>query len=414
VAISSSAARAANRTISVDEALERVLARMRPLPPRDVPLAEALGTVLAEAVSADMDLPPFHNSGMDGYAVRASDVATVPSRLRVTMHIAAGQPPAGRIEPGEAARIMTGAPLPDGADTIVRIEDTDAGMERVEIRVATARGTSVRLAGEDMRAGSPLLERGRRLRPAEIGVLASTGRSRVSVFGRPRVAVISTGDELVEIDERPGPGKIRDINRSAVGAAIRALGGDPWQLPLVRDNAEALRGALQEAMQADAVVTSGGVSVGDHDHVKPVIESMGSIDFWSMAIRPGKPFAFGEIGPRRTPIFGLPGNPVSSLLTFEILVRPALRRMAGHSLLHRPRARLRLADAIDKPAHLRFFARGVADLMAGSVRITGSQGSNVFTSMALANCLIALREGTSRAEAGSAVEVILTDLPEDH
>ena len=411
---SPSAARVAKRLLTVDEALERILARVAPLPARTLDLADTLGAVLAEDVVADRDVPPFRNSAMDGYAVRGEDVATAPVRLRVTGAVAAGGLPEGTLGSGEAVRIMTGAPMPEGADTVVRVEDTREVGAAVEITVATARGTSVRAAGEDVRSGSTVLATGRLLRPAEIGVLAALGHARVRVTATPRVAVLSTGDELVELDAPLGPGRIRDANRYSLGAAVRAAGCEPWPLGIARDTADDLRRALASASAADAIVTSGGVSVGDHDHVKPVVESMGTMDFWSIAIRPGRPLAFGELGPRRTPIFGLPGNPVSALLTFELFVRPALLRLAGRTSVHRPRARAVLVEDVEKPAGLRFFARGVHDAAAGTVRTTGPQGSGILTSMALANCLIDLPETADRADAGSEVTVILTDLPEDH
>ncbi len=412
--VSRSAARYASQTLSVDEALERVLSRVTALPVREVELGEALGLVLGEDVHATNDVPAFANSAMDGFAVRAADVATVPARLTVVSHIGAGTLSEREIRAGEAARIMTGAPMPPGADTIVRIEDTDAGTETVTVNVATAKGTSVREAGEDLRSGALVLSRGRTLRAAEIGVLASLGVARPRVIARPKVAVISTGDEVVELDAPLRPGQIRDANRYSIGAAVAAAGCLAVPFPIVRDEASALREALVKASEADAIVTSGGVSVGDHDHVKPVVESLGSMDFWSIAIRPGRPLAFGEIGPQHTPIFGLPGNPVSSLLTFELFGRPALLKMSGRTKLKRPRATARLLADIEKPRGLRFFARGIHDSAAGTVTTTGPQGSGILSSMALANCLVELPEGAERVRAGAEVTVILTDLPEDH
>lgn len=409
----SSTPRYATRLVSVDEAAGRILARVAPLAAVEIPITEALGTTLAEPIRADADVPPFDNSAMDGYAVRAEDVATVPARLRVIERIAAGAAPLRTVGPGQAARIMTGAPIPRGADTIVRIEDTDAGLDIVTVTVATARRTSVRPAGDDIRAGSTVFDPGRVLRPAEIGVLASLGRPRIRVVRRPRVAVVSTGDELVELDAPLGPGQIRDANRYAIAAAVRAAGAEAVDCGVVPDDPEALRQALVAAIaSADAIVTSGGVSVGDHDHVKPVVESLGTIEFWSIAIRPGRPLAFGAVGDLRTPIFGLPGNPVSSLLTFELFVRPALLRMAGRTLLRRPRTTARLLETIEKPRGLRFFARGFHDATAGTVRTTGPQGSGILSSMALANCLIDIPEDAAGAVAGADVQVILSELPE--
>ena len=412
--VSATSAKTADRSLTVDEALERILGGVPSLPPHEVALLDALGAVLAEDAVAVHDVPPFTNSAMDGYAVRGEDVATAPARLRVVGDIAAGAYPSELVGPGEAMRIMTGAPMPDGADTVVRVEDTDNGMDVVTIKRATERGLSVRGRGEDLRVGEVVIPRGTVLRPAEIGVLATTGRPRVHVVRRPRVAVLSTGDEVVELDAPIQPGQIRDANRYSLSAAVGAAGCVAWTLGIVGDTPEALRAALRDASSADAVVTSGGVSVGDHDHVKPVVGEMGTMDFWSIAIRPGRPLAFGELrdGPRRVPIFGLPGNPVSSLLTFELFVRPALLRMAGHANVARPRARARLLERVDKPAQLRFFARGIHDASDDTVRTTGPQGSGILRSMSLANCLIDLPPGRERHEPGETVDLILTDQPE--
>ena len=411
--VSASSARTAARSLSVDEALERILARVRTLEPVSVALLDALGATLAEDAVADRDVPPFRNSAMDGYAVIAADVASAPAALRVVGEIAAGGMPSRPIVRGEAMRIMTGAPLPDGADTIVRVEDTDNRTDSVTVTVATKPGTSVRAAGEDLKRGETILRTGTVLRAAEIGVLATIGRKSVRVIGRPRVAVLSTGDELVELDASIEPGQIRDANRYSLASAARAMGATPVPLGIVRDTADDLRRALRDAAtQADVIVTSGGVSVGDHDHVKPVVDELGSMDFWSIAIRPGRPLAFGEID--GTLIFGLPGNPVSALLGFELFVRPALLKMAGRRLLHRPRVTATLDDTLDTPPGLRFFARGIYDPGTGTVRTTGPQGSGILRSMALANSFIEVPETVQHLDRGAAVTVIRTDLPEDH
>ena len=416
MATSPSAARAATRTLSVDEALERVLARIAPLEATEVPLLDALGAVLAEDAVADRDVPPFRNSAMDGYAVRGADVHEAGTRLEVVGAVAAGAMPKGTVGRGQAMRIMTGAPMPDGADTVVRVEDTDNGSQMVAITKATSTGTAVRQAGEDLRSGETILRKGTLLRPADLGVLASIGRATVRAVRRPNVAVLSTGDELVDVNELPGPGQIRDANRYSISAAVRATGCAAFELGIVRDEASDLRHALGNAAFGDVVVTSGGVSVGDHDHVKPVVDAMGTMDFWSIAIRPGRPLAFGELRTKRgaVPIFGLPGNPVSSLLTFELFVRPALLKMAGHARLFRPRVKAKLLDRIEKPTGLRMFARGVYDAEAGTVRSTGPQGSGILRSMSLANCLIDIPETPPAAEPGETVTVIRTDQPEDH
>lgn len=411
--VSASSARTAQRSLSVDEALERILARITTLDDEAIELMDALGAVLAEDVAADRDVPPFRNSAMDGYAVRGSDVASAPARLVVVGDIAAGSMPTRPVGAGEAMRIMTGAPMPDGTDTVVRVEDTDNRTDTVTITVATKVGTSVRAAGEDLKRGETILTRGTVLRPAELGVLATMGRKTARVTKRPRVAVLSTGDELVEVDDDLGPGQIRDANRYSLSAAARASGAIPLPLGIVRDTADDLRRAFRAAAaQADVIVTSGGVSVGDHDHVKPVVNELGSMDFWSIAIRPGRPLAFGAIDGK--PIFGLPGNPVSSLLGFELFVRPAILRMAGRRLLHRPRVTATLDDTLDTPPGLRFFARGVYDPTAHTVRTTGPQGSGILRSMALANCFIDIPDTVQHVDRGTQVTVIRTDQPEDH
>jgi molybdopterin molybdotransferase len=412
--ISATSAKPAQQLMSADGALERILAAVPTQPVVEVPILDALGLVLAEDIAADRDVPPFRNSAMDGYAVRGDDVASAPVELRVVGEVAAGGFPDRAVGPGEAMRIMTGAPLPDGSDTVVRVEDTDNASDVVTITAATPKGISIRHAGEDLKKGERILTTGTVLRAAEIGLLAAVGRGHVRVRKRPRVAVFSTGDEIVDLDAPLERGQIRDSNRYTLASAIRAAGADPWVRGIVRDSPDALRAALREGVAADAVVTSGGVSVGDHDHLKPVLSDLGTIDFWAIAIRPGRPLAFGELrdGDRRVPIFGLPGNTVSALLTFEIFVRPALLRMQGRENVARPRAKARLLEPVDKVGSLRFFARGVHDPDAGTVRLTGPQGSGILRSMSLANCLIDLPVGPSRVEKGELVDVILTEQPE--
>ena len=412
--VSTTSAKPAQRLMSADDALARILAGVPLLPAVEVPILDGLGLVLAEEIAADRDVPPFRNSAMDGYAVRGDDVTSAPVELRVVGEVAAGGFPDRSVGPGEAMRIMTGAPMPDGADTVVRVEDTDNASDVVTITAATPKGISTRQAGEDLRKGETVLTKGTVLRAAEIGLLASVGRARVWVRKRPRVAVFSTGDEIVDLDAPLERGQIRDSNRYTLASAIRAAGAEPWVRGIVRDSPDALRAALREGIAADAIVTSGGVSVGDHDHMKPVLSELGTIDFWAIAIRPGRPLAFGELrdGDRRVPIFGLPGNTVSALLTFEIFVRPALLRMQGRENVARPRAKARLAEPVDKVGSLRFFARGIHDPDAGTVRLTGPQGSGILRSMSLANCLIDLPVGASRHEKGELVDVILTEQPE--
>jgi molybdopterin molybdotransferase len=274
----------------------------------------------------------------------------------------------------------------------------------------------VRNAGEDLRRGQTVIAAGTVLRAGEIGLLATLGYERVTTIRRPNVAIVSTGDELVDIGQVPGPGQIRDANRYSLAAAVRAAHCAAFELGIAHDDPEDVKHSLGNAAFGDVIVTSGGVSVGDHDHVKPVVDSMGSMDFWSIAIRPGRPLAFGELHTKRgrVPIFGLPGNPVSALLTFELFVRPALLKMAGHTKLNRPRAQAKLLDRLEKPTGLRTFARGIYERESGTVRSTGPQGSGILSSMALANCLIDLPEAAAAAERGETVNLILTDLVEDH
>ena len=412
--ISATSAKPAQQLLTADQALARILAGLPEQPIVEVPILDTLGLVLAENVVADRDVPPFPNSAMDGYAVRGSDVTTAPVRLRVVGQVNAGGFPDHTVARGEAMRIMTGAPLPDGADTVVRVEDTDNANDVVTVTAPTPTGVSTRAAGEDLRKGETILTAGSVLRAPEIGLLASVGRARARVVKRPVVAVFSTGDEIVDLESPMERGQIRDSNRYTLASAIRATGAEPRVGTIVPDSPDALRVALREAASADAVVTSGGVSVGDHDHLKPVLSELGTIDFWAIAIRPGRPLTFGELkdGRRRVPIFGLPGNTVSALVTFEIFVRPALLRMQGRTNIARPRTTARLLEPVDKVASLRFFARGIHDPTQGTVRLTGPQGSGILRSMALANCLVDFPAGPSRIEAGALVDVILTDQPE--
>src|SRR5437868_12907375 len=304
---SATSAKPAPKLMSADDALARILAGVPTLPAVDTPLLDALGLVLAEDVAADRDVPPFRSSAMDGYAVRGDDVASAPVELRVVGEIAAGEFPDRGVGPGEAMRIMTGAPMPDGADTVVRVEDTDNASDVVTITAATPKGISIREAGEDLKKGERILDAGTLLRAAEIGLLASVGRARVRVRKRPRVAVFSTGDEIVDLDAPLERGQIRDSNRYTLASSIRAAGADPGARGILTASPVALPAVLREGLAADAIVTSGGVSVGDHDHLKPVLAELGTIDFWAIAIRPGRPLAFGELrdGDRHVAVFGL-------------------------------------------------------------------------------------------------------------
>ncbi len=399
--------------LTVAQAQRRILDAITPLRTERVALTEALGRVLAEPVVSRRTLPPFDNSGMDGYAVRYQDTRgateTKPVVLQVVGESRAGMPPGRRLTPGTAMRIMTGAPVPEGADAVVRYEDTDSGREQVRIAVEVTSGTNIRRAGEDMNPGDPILQPGRRLRPADLAACAALGNAWLEVHRRPRVAVVSTGDELVEPDVEPGPGQIVDSNAVAIAAAVREAGGDPVRIGIARDTVVDLRRAFTEASRCDLVVSSAGVSMGDHDHVRDVVDALGRMDFWRVAMRPGKPLAVGVVN--NVPFIGLPGNPVSSQVTFELFARPAVLQLQGATEVQRRRTAARARDAMDKPEGLETFHRGILQNAARGddlpgVRLTGPQGSGIMRSLVLADCLIALPAAGDRIEAGEVVEVI--------
>ncbi|MFN2607277.1 MAG: gephyrin-like molybdotransferase Glp, partial [Acidimicrobiales bacterium] len=323
--------------IPVDEVRGRILDACPALQPRPVALADALGCVLAEVVVAGEDVPPFANTAMDGYAVRAADTSGAPVELAVVGTLAAGAEPSLALGPGQAVRIMTGAPLPVGADAVVMVERTRAADHgrTVTVAVAAAAGDHLRLPGSDLAAGQELFGPGTVLSPGHLGVLASVGREVVMVVPRARVGVLSTGDELVAGGGPLRPGQIRDSNRPTLVALVAQAGCEPVDLGLVADDEALLTAAVEQAVAGcDALVTSGGVSVGDFDYVKVVLDRLGDMSWWQVAVRPAKPLAFGLVG--ATPVFGLPGNPVSSMVSFELFARPALRRMMGHPVIDRP------------------------------------------------------------------------------
>jgi molybdopterin molybdotransferase len=326
--------------------------------------------------------------------------------------------PAETVGPGQATRIMTGAPMPRGADAVVMVEYTK-GVEReggaggvVAVERAVRQGENVRRRGEDMLAGDIVLSQGEVVRPATIGLLAAVGRPEVSVYGRPRVAVVSTGDELVDIAEKPGPGRIRNTNAWSLSAQVLAAGGIPERLEIVRDTEEDTRAALSRASDFDAMLATGGVSMGDFDVVRDVLESMGELSFWKVAMRPGAPLTFGLLD--GTPFLGLPGNPTSSMVGFELFARPALRKMQGFAELDRPRVEATLEHDVKKKPHRTYFLRGrlVRGADGYTVALSGSQSSALLTSMHAANCLLVLPEGSGRFAAGEVVECIRLDLEE--
>jgi molybdenum cofactor synthesis domain-containing protein len=371
--------------------------------------------VLAETVTSPEDVPPFANTAMDGYAVRAADVAAAtadaPVELPVVTEVAAGHPADRALGPGEAMRIFTGAPMPEGADAVVMVEHTQRldGGARVAIGTTVDAGEAVRAAGDDLRAGDVVFEPGEVIGAGHLGVLAGIGVGEVVVHPRLRVGVLSTGDELVDAGERLGPGQIRDSNRATLLALVAQEGWQAVDLGLIRDDEAAITEAIQRGAETcDAVLTSGGVSMGDIDLVKVVLDRIGEMRWMQIAIRPAKPFAFGLVG--GTPIFGLPGNPVSSMVSFELLARPALRRIAGHRELHRPEVPAVAAEAFHRRADGKVhFVRVVGERSDDGVlhvRSAGGQGSHHLTAMARAHALLPLPDGDG-VDQGDPVRVLL-------
>ncbi len=405
--------------IGVEAARRAILAGVVPLPVEEVSILDALGLVLADTMVATADIPPFRNSAMDGYAVRAADLRdatrTAPARLRVVAEGPAGYAPRGAVTPGTAIRIMTGAPLPPGADTVVRFEETDeptrdpaqASSAELEVAILVAQGPAinVREAGEDLRAGSLAIVAGTPLRPAELGVLASLGYWQVRVHRRPQVAIVSTGDEVVPPGQPLAPGQIRDSNGTTLAALVRRYGGVPRLLGVARDTVEELTATLAAARDADLILTSGGVSVGDYDMVKDVLRAEGRIDIWQVRMKPGKPLAYGQLGGK--PFLGLPGNPVAAYVSFELFARPIILRQLGHTTLDKPTIRARLVEPVRNGGGRQHYVR--ASVTAGPegpiVRPTGEQGSGVLTALTRANGLLVIPEGVEALAADALVEV---------
>jgi len=403
--------------IEVEEARRLVLEGAAPLPAEVVATADALGRILAAPVTSGRTLPPADCSAMDGYALRADDLASAsraaPQRLRLAFEVPAGGRAPRPLGRGEAARIFTGAALPPGADSIVMQEDAEAEGSEVAFFAAPARGEHVRTAGEDVRAGEEVLSAGTRLGPAQLGVLASLGRSVVRVHRRPRVAILSGGDELVEPDEDVAGGRIVASNAYSLAAQCAEAGALATNLGIARDTREDLERGLGAGLGADLLVSSAGVSVGDHDHVRPVLEKLGCrLVFWGVQMKPGFPLTFGRFEDGRGPlVFGLPGNPVSAMVTFELFVRPLLLRLGGRRVLTRPSVRAVLGETLrKKPGRLHFvrvtLARDGERLVATS---TGNQSSGVLRSMALAQGLLVFPAGASELAAGALAEVMVLD-----
>jgi molybdopterin molybdotransferase len=415
--------------ISVEEALAKILNHVRPLEPERVPVMDALGRVLSEEIVSDINIPPFDNSAMDGYAVRSADVARAipssPVSLTVVGSVAAGYVAGMRVEPGTAIRIMTGAPLPEGADAVVPYEDTSdfdrAKGERlatpageIDVRRAVQARDHVRPAGEDIFDGELVLAPGRVIRAQEIGVLASLGWETVLAHRRPRVAILATGDELLEIHEPLQPGKIRNSNEYTNAALVTRTGGIPVCLGIARDTKDDLTGKIRSGLEsrADLFLTSGGVSVGDYDVVKDVLGSEGEMEFWQVRMKPGKPLAFGLLS-GGVPLIGLPGNPVSAMVSFEQFARPAILKMLGHTVLAKPEVMAILDEPLTNSGR-RGFVRVIVSRREGQyrARTTGEQGSGVLTSMAKANGLAIVPEDVYHVEEGSEVVVQMLDWPE--
>jgi molybdenum cofactor synthesis domain-containing protein len=396
--------------IDADEAAALVLERTPVLGVETVTVAEAPGRVLAEDQVAQAPLPPFPSSAVDGYAVRAADAGKT---LRVLGESAAGRPFEGTVEPGSAARILTGGVLPEGADVVVMVEDVQVSGDRVTVPASLKAGSNFHRVGADLAMGDVILRAGTQLGAAEIGIAAATGRARLPVHRRPRVALMSTGDELVEVGKTPGRGQIPDSNRWALLASLREAGADVTVLGIAPDEAGALRGFVTGALRdADALVTSGGVSVGTHDLVKPLLEALGTVHVGRVKLKPGKPFTFATLDGGKV-AFGLPGFPVSSLVTFEVFVRPALRKMQGFAQLQRPSLPVRLGyDArptADRTEYQRVTLHREGDELVAET--TGSQSSSRLMSLAGAHALVRVPAGEKGISAGSFVQALILSLP---
>ncbi|GAA0400000.1 molybdopterin molybdotransferase MoeA [Microbispora corallina] len=389
----------------VDRHLADILAAVRPLAPMEVELEAALGAVLAEDVVSPVPLPPFDNSAMDGYAVRAADVAGVPVTLPVIEDVPAGDGGLHAIGPGLVTRIMTGAPLPAGADAVVPVEWTDAGTIRVRIDRPAESGNAIRRAGEDVAAGDTVLPEGTLIGPAQLGILAGVGRRRVTVRPRPRVVVLSTGAELAEPGTPLGHGQIWESNSFMLAAAVREAGAEGFRAGAVTDDPKEFMDRLDaQLIRADAVITSGGVSMGAYEPVKEALAPLGTVTFEKVAMQPGMPQGFGVVGPDRVPIFTLPGNPVSSFVSFVLFVKPALRKMQGHPA--GPPASVRAVSTAParSPAGRRSYLRAV--LSGGEVSPVRRQGSHQLAALAGANALMVVPQDVTELPEGSEVEVI--------
>ncbi len=422
--------------ISIEEALEKILAYVNILEEEEKPILDCLGQILAEDIYSSIDVPPLDNTAMDGYAVQASDTLNAsresPRFLSVIDTVAAGYISKYEVEPGTAIRIMTGAPIPKGADSVVQFENTDELTRResatdqqlpteIGVLCEAEAGLNIRRAGEDITKGSMVLSKGVVIRPSEAGILASLGHNKVMVIRRPVVAILATGDELVDISQPLPPGKIYNSNTYSVSALVLHYGGIPKILGIALDNEDSVVASLRRGLDADMLVTSGGVSAGDYDIVKDILAKEGEIAFWTVRMKPGKPLAFGTIRGaskggkvKNIPHLGLPGNPVSSMVTFEMFVRPAMLKMMGKKNLVKPTIEAVLEDSIVNSDGRRILARTVVKKRDGRyfARLTGPQGSGILTSMSLANGLAIIPEDKARMKAGDVVQVMMLDWSE--
>lgn len=415
--------------IDVEEALDKILHFVTVLDPEEKTLLDCLGQVLAEDIYAPFDVPAKDNSAMDGYAVQAASIVRAsyeqPKVLRVIGEIPAGSVKEFKVELGTSVRIMTGASIPEGADVVVPFEDTDeanserSSVARSEISIYSElpAGTNIRRSGEDINEGEMVMQKGKILRPADLGVLASLGQVVIPVIRRPVVAILSTGNEVVDINQPLPPGKIYNSNTYSIAAQVMTYGGIPKPLGIAPDDKGQLTAALRQGLDSDLLITSGGVSKGDYDIVKDVLETEGDISFWTVRIKPGKPLAFGTLkndNGRNVPHLGLPGNPVSSMIIFEVFARPAILKMLGRKNWVRPVIKATIEDSIVNVDGRRIFARAIVRKQKDKyfARLTGAQGSGILTSMVKANGLAIVPETTKEVKSGSVIDVIILDWDE--
>lgn len=398
--------------ISVDEAREKILEHIQILGVQFVGLIDSLGCALAEDIISDINVPPFNNSAMDGYAIIATDSKGAtpdnPIKLKVIEDIAAGYVGKTKVKNGTAIRIMTGAPMPEGADTVIMVEKTSPQNSWVNIYEEVTKGVNIRLAGEDVKRGETVLQQGKTIRAADIGMLATLGISEVKIKRVPHVAIISTGDELVEIDEELKPGKIRNSNAYSIAAQVIEAGGEPIIIGIARDTAQDITDKINMGIQsADMLITSGGVSVGDYDIVKDVLQNAGEMIFWKVAMKPAKPLAFGII--QNKPVFGLPGNPSSSMISFEQFVRPSIKKMAGHSQIIRPVISTVIDSDIKKKPGRKYFIRVKLYRKGHNLHavLSGGQGSGMIKSTTKAQGLLIVPEEAGNIPAGARLDVQL-------